>query len=278
MGKRGQKPVDLRSLALWEFEFYKAFHLLRDGIQLPSPPALPVPADRFKEIRVAIAELKRMTPEKYWLATRKLGLELGQKANLRKPPTRVEREWADSERLQEIAHLERSLISRRIQAEAARREIWNRLIDADTTESIRTACEQWVQLLQVRAAWMGCFAQHVLTHAEKFLRMKRNKRFPRSTYADESRLEFLARGMAGVIVGRSPMTAIEKLRNMKHDSRGPLWDKENGYCNCWRCSGRRWRAATEKTSEWYENGLKEFLSVARKTQVPKDWQMRHGRK
>ena len=38
MGKRGPKPVDMRKLNVWEFEWYKALHLPRDGTQLRPDP------------------------------------------------------------------------------------------------------------------------------------------------------------------------------------------------------------------------------------------------
>ena len=69
--------------------------------------------------------------------------------------------------------------------------------------------------------------------------MKRNRRFPRSSYADESRLEYLARGMAGVMMEVSPMTAMERLRNMKHTVGAPMWNETEKWCGCWRCRLQR---------------------------------------
>jgi len=64
-------------------------------------------------------------------------------------------------------------------------------------------------------------------------------------YADNSRLEYLARGMSGVLLGVSPMTAIERLRNMKHDASGPLFDEKTQKCKCWHCDLERQRAFAE---------------------------------
>jgi hypothetical protein len=79
----------------------------------------------------------------------------------------------------------------------------------------------------------------------KISEMKKNARFPKSNYSDDARVDYLARGMAGVMCGKSPMTGIEKLRNMKHDKNGPLWTRREGnrelpeieqHCDCWRCN------------------------------------------
>jgi hypothetical protein len=105
---------------------------------------------------------------------------------------------------------------------------------------VKDACEQWKALNDVRAAGMTPFPDHVETNAKEFLRMKADSRFPHSTYADESRLEFLARGMAGVMVGVSPMTAEARLRNLKHTASGPLWDQHQKSCRCWRCENARY--------------------------------------
>lgn len=78
MGKRGPKPVDFGSLNFWEFEFYKAFHVLRDGSSLPmqyaSSSGLSV-----EEARRYGESLARMTAAEYWLTTRRVAKELGRK-------------------------------------------------------------------------------------------------------------------------------------------------------------------------------------------------------
>lgn len=89
------------------------------------------------------------------------------------------------------------------------------------------------------------FPRHIARNAAAFLSMKKNARFPKSNYSDDARVNYLARGMAGVMCGKSPMTGIEKLRNMKHDKNGPLWTRREGnrelpeieqHCDCWRCN------------------------------------------
>src|SRR2546426_6834451 len=38
MRRRGRKPIDIKLLTVWEFEWYKALHLLRDRTQLQRDP------------------------------------------------------------------------------------------------------------------------------------------------------------------------------------------------------------------------------------------------
>ena len=115
--------------------------------------------------------------------------------------------------------------------------------------------------------------------------MKKNKRFPKSPYGDDSRLEFLARGMAGVIVDLSPMTGVERLRNMKHGPVGPFWVEREGsrelplnqqHCDCWRCGLRRGNELSRVLQPAFDNGIRSFMELARCTKAPKDWNYRQG--
>jgi hypothetical protein len=279
MGKRGPQPVGLGLLTFWEFEFYKALHLLRDGTQLPAkygPPMGLTPA----ELRTFIAQLKRMSAEQYWLTTRRVAVELGEAMNLKRPPLRMDLLWAEQERDEEVYRLERGLKPRSIEAQARRRKMWRALVGANTYAALRKVCGRWAQLPDVRRLGMTSFPQHVLENAAQFLFMKRNRRFPRSNYGDDARLDYLARGMAGVLCGVSPMTGIERLRNMKHDRGGPLWVTRQGdytlpeteqHCGCWRCSIKRSNKVTQVSQMWYENGLKLFMELAGSTKVPSEW-------
>jgi hypothetical protein len=243
--RRGRKPVDLRLMTVWEFEWYKAFHLLRDGTQLPPDPTFVIVNERearaqlrwwkkasLKEI---LGEMQPGTPPPFD--------ELPTNERARAKVRWEMREWtalknfAELERESEIAALERWLKPKETPALAERRKIWETLVQGRTYAVIEQACEEWKHLADVRRQGVSCFADHVLANAEEFLRMKhgrRGRRFPRSASADDSRLEYLARGMAGVMVGVSPMTAIERLRNMKHETGGPLWDEAEKRCRCWR--------------------------------------------
>lgn len=235
MGRRGPKPVHMGTLNTWEFEWYKAFHLLRDGIQLPTVEAQPAILTP-REVESRMHWLQQVTIEKYWAELRR---EAGKPF---RPPNSIEREWAESERHREIFNLQ-LLKPKEIYARAERREIWNALIRARTLPALRKACQRWERLADVREKGFQCFSAHVVANGKQFLWMKRNQRFPRS--ADDSRVEYLARGMAGLMVGVSPMTAIERLRNMRHDPEGPLWDERARQCGCWRCSIERFHKVEE---------------------------------
>lgn len=266
MAKRGRKPIDIRMLNLWEFEWYKALHLLRDGTQLPSDPTFErvnrkgaaaqlewwkkakleeILGDMLRRNPPAFSELakthERVSARKEWVERERRWLK----------------EWAELDRQGAIVALEWQLKPRKIHALAERRKIWDAFIQARTVAAVQDACEQWKSLRDVQLAAMTCFADHVLVNVKEFLRMKRNRRIPRSSYADESRLEYLARGMAGVIVGVSPMTAIERLRNLKHGPGGPLWSEAHKHCECWRCEKQRWRNYYEEIEKEMDKGANQ---------------------
>jgi hypothetical protein len=279
MGKRGPKPPDFGSLNFWEFEFYKAFHMLREGVSLPTQH-LPASSLSSQEIRAFIELLSQMTDAEYYQTTRRVAQELGEKVNLQKPPIDMDIWWAARERNEEIYWLRKDLYPLRIKAQHARRKIWNDLIKADTYASLHKACGRWARLRDVRGAGLACFAGHVVENAAAFLSMKENQRFPRSKHGDDSRLEYLARGMAGAILRMSPMTAIERLRNMKHTPKGPLWitrqeayilPANEQYCGCWRCRIKKSNGAGRISRNAYENGQRLFFELAKNTRVPKEW-------
>jgi hypothetical protein len=260
MAKRGRKPVNLVELTMWEFEFFKAFHYLRDGREVPGP-------------QWARPELARLTPQE----RDELSVEI-QKTTLKEfvrliadPKDRKFfegldrcmqelhfRQWKELA-LQELNALKPHLIRQR----QTRREIWNALVRARTLPALKDVCRKWEQLetrsTLPRFVQMGAGAQwteprfpardYILENAKQFFAMKRGSRFPKSAYADDSRIDYLARGMAGVLMNISPQTAIERLRNMKHAPGGPLWKKEPGgleYCGCWRCGIARSRKFYEQ--------------------------------
>jgi hypothetical protein len=279
MGKRGPNPVDLGKLSLLEFEFYKAFHMLRDGVPLPPKYAPPMGLTP-QEIREFLPQLKAMSPQQFWLTTKKTAAELDKPLNLQRRPTPTELKWAEQERDGEVQGLERQLRLPSIDARAARRKIWAELVRADSYSALRKVCGRWARLPDVRRRGMTSFPMHVVENAAQFLSMKQNKRFPRSDYGDDSRLEYLARGMAGVLCGVKAMTGIERLRNMKHDPSGPLWTTCQGnyilpereqYCRCWQCSIHRTNRVSKKTQTWYENGLRVFMELAATVKAPKEW-------
>jgi hypothetical protein len=283
MGTRGPKPVDYGLLSVWEFEFYKAFHLLRDGYALPAGQRPPVSGLSRSEASSFLAMLKRMSDEDYYLATRKLTAEFDRHVNLERPPISVDRLWAESQRNEEILWLERLLKPQRPKAEIAGMKIWRDLLRANTYADVRKVCGRWSRLPAVLRAGLTPFPDHVRTNAAQFLAMKRNKRFPKSAYGDDSRIEFLARGMAGIMVNVSPLTGVERLRNMKHSPGGPFWTEREGNqplprdrqrCDCWRCNIKRGNELTKSLQGPFDDGFRVFMQIAAETKAPKEWKNR----
>lgn len=283
MGKRGPKPADLGLLNVWEFEFYKAFHLLRDGNTLPARKALPISGLTRLEATSFVEKLKRMSAADYWLTTNHLAVEFGQHVNLNRPPTSMDLWWAEAKRKEEISWLERLLKPPHIETELKGKKIWRALVRASTYADLRKACGRWARLPAVRRAGLTPFPEHVLANAAQFLAMKKNKRFPISDYGDDSRLQFLARGMAGVMADLSPMTGVERLRNMKHGPGGPLWVERQlnhllppneQHCGCWRCGLKQGDELTKVMQTAYDNGLRLFMEIGARTKAPKDWSNR----
>jgi hypothetical protein len=260
--RRGRKPISLGLLCTWEFEWYKAFHLLRDGTQLPPDPnfvAANESATReelqwWKEasLKEILGDMQPNTPPPFD--------ELPEGDREKAIRCWVMREWnwykefAEQQRKAEIAALERWLKPRETPTRTERRKNWATLADPEASiKAIEHTCEEWKRLPDVRRQGMTVFADHVLANMEEFRQMKRDQRYP-SLDADESRMEHIARGMAGVMVGASPITAIQRLRLMKHEPGGPLWvEKESWvdtkgksnevppHCRCWRCTLKRSR-------------------------------------
>jgi hypothetical protein len=125
-------------LGVWAFEWWKAFHLLRDGTQLPARARPPLGLSP-PELRKFIQQLKQMSPGQYGQATRRVAQRLailsGEQVDSSLPEDdlfQVQIEWAKQEQAREIFELERALNPRKIHAEAERREIWKVMIQART--------------------------------------------------------------------------------------------------------------------------------------------------
>lgn len=278
MGIRGPKPTDIGLMTVWEFEFYKAFRSLRDGAALPRK-TLPSCGLTHAELRAFIEKLKQMTPEHYWLTTQRLSVAMDHPVNLSRPPTKMDLWWAEQQKADEIHSLEMELNPPGIEALDRRRKIWDDLMKAETVSNVRKACGRWARLPDVRRSGTTPFPRHVARNAAAFLSMKKNARFPKSTYSEDARVDYLARGMAGVMCGKSPMTGIEKLRNMKHDRNGALWLEREGNrelpkveqrCGCWRCNIQKSPSLAPLRTA-YENGLRVFMEISATTKVPVEW-------
>src|SRR5438105_785198 len=165
MGKRGPKPVDMGLLNSWEFEFYKAFHVLRDGVPLPESASAWSLNILPSELRKMIQQLTRMTWQEFWLTSRRMLKNAGENVDLRKPPSRVDQWWAEAERAQQLFRLKRAVQPLRIQAQARRHKIWKDLCKSKTYAELRKACGRWARLPDVRWEGMTPFPEHVLSNA-----------------------------------------------------------------------------------------------------------------
>ena len=239
----GRKPLDMRELSFWEWEWSKSLQLLRDGSSCGSDDAIEARLSLLTptEVEHLLDEFKKRTPE-HRVAEKEHGRRLpdGNRAN-----------WIVKEGLEiehEIAPLLRARLRKRFES-AERREVWKALRNARTYGQLLSACERWDKLPEIRGrnpqtgrlyeSGLGIFPDRVRKNASKFLSLTRDSRFPKSTWAnDDSRLSFIAHGMAGVMVGISPRTAIHRLRILKHGPDGKLWDENKKRCTCTRCNIR----------------------------------------
>jgi len=208
-----------------------------------------------------------MSAPEYWRASEQMASNFDKSVDLGSRPDAVQIDWAQSSLQEEVCRLEQALTPKRIEVQLQRREIWDELVRANTHSALEKACDRWSRLSDVGVRGLTPFPEHVLANASQFFAMKRNKRFPRSDYGDDSRMDYLARGMAGVVVGVSPMTAIERLRNMKHTPDGPLWNAAEQRCRCWRCGLKKSEKMSDLSQQWYEKGLQVFLKIADKMKL-----------
>jgi len=108
--------------------------------------------------------------------------------------------------------------------------LWDALVRARTPGAVREVCRRWEKWLHPGSG-LQPYPQRLAEHATEFLKIMKDKRFPRSLRpsSDKKRLDYFARGMAGIDTGVSPITAIDRLRKMKHRRE----------CDCWRCNWKR---------------------------------------
>lgn len=252
--KRGRKPIDIATLSEYEFQWYKALHYLRDGLELPMTIGRKFwISSNLEWRRERLAQVKRMSTQEYWRDMHSVEIAInklhpGREINF--PLNASNRALAEKEQSQEIRWLERSLKPKQIYAAAERRDIWRALWRSRSPAALEEACKRWDGLRDVRLHGLQCWPAHVLADKDAFLRITRDKRFPKTEIAnDDSRLDYIARGMAGAWANVSPLTAIERLRNMKHDHRGTFWVKEEQRCGCWRCNPSRFDLLYERIQQ-----------------------------
>jgi hypothetical protein len=110
------------------------------------------------------------------------------------------------------------------------------LCQARTPAAVQQACGRWAAFSPKDVS-----PARLLAYTSSFVAMKRDQRFPHSLSADDARVSYLSAGLAGASIGVSPLTAIHRLRTMKHEPDGPLVWKEfpQPRCHCWRCDRDR---------------------------------------
>ncbi len=211
MGKRGIHPVSIADLLFWEQQWWFTFKYLRDGAAAQAIAYWPQPSSPQWKPRVSgIQELDRD----------RLGL------------------WITKEnRRLEDFHKTAGIESRHWPGIPAERELWQRLLRAETVRQVRAICGESTRWLN--PVWRGrIFVQSLRDHADEFLAAKKDSRYPRDVRRESSdlkRIDYFARAMAGIEMNISPVTAIDRLRKWKHSAR----------CSCWRCFGRNLRRAEQ---------------------------------
>jgi hypothetical protein len=145
-------------------------------------------------------------------------------------------EWKDRTKLEE-ARFQEAINTRFTTAVYIpdERNYWDALKRARTASAVRRICSLSKIWLKPRREFPnGGFAEYwpyrsvLYKCAEQFCRAKLDSRYPardqRET-GDYRRIEYLARGLAGLTLGRAASTGVELLRKLQHFEQ----------CTCWRC-------------------------------------------
>jgi hypothetical protein len=269
MSKRGRKPINLWHLDQLDGLCYRGFHRLCKGIHLPvtEAEARRMLASETVEERIQQSlhdEAKRKTLKRFWSeeAPPEWQADLDRAADYRAEYLATRDAWAHQsrERQRDLLSLIKELGDqpKNKKARLASFRAWEALWQADAADAVQEACAAWDRL---PARYRDPLVSEVVAkHSEEFVRMKDDSRFPRSPWADEARISYLAKGTAGLMLGVSPLTAIERLRKFTHKRGHPLYVKvrpgdlrlgrlsspsTQALCHCWRClfSRKRERGA-----------------------------------
>jgi hypothetical protein len=198
MAKRGPKAVPLSDIFFWEGLWYSIFFHLKDP-SAPSDAKIAMKADIRNQLLRELEEIKSLVPK-----------------------DDVEGLLVSIDRRQ----IERDLKRKPNDSEPA---VWRALISARTATEVRQACSESKQWLNPE--WHGRpYVKDLHEHAEAFVRAKKSPYYPRQDSSDQKRAMFFARAMAGIALGLSPETAIDRLRKYQH---GPK-------CPCVHCDLKRW--------------------------------------
>jgi hypothetical protein len=197
MGRRGAQPTPTSELLFWEGLWYSVFHHLRGT--LPSYEKVAVDQEVKKQLRAELSELVKSVAK-----------------------NTVEEDWIARHQVE----IDREL---RPKVPVSESQIWRALVAARRVADVRKACRDSQRWLNPE--WGGRpYVQDLTDHAEKFLRAKQDVYYPRRDSSDEKRVIFFARAMAGITLGISPSTSVDRLRKLKHGTR----------CPCVQCDLKRW--------------------------------------
>ena len=225
---------------MWDRQWFMIFHDLRDGTSLPIRPLARWFKYQEADVSRRLRQLEKMDVVQYWADF--LSQEPSRPRHPKWEPPRLTEYERQVERLHsdEITWLKQNFDRKRIEARSQGLKVWSALWRAHTIPALADACKRWIVFHDLRSGGdpLGPgphirYPVQVLDHVKQFLAMKKDRRFPRSEHADDARLDYLSRGMAGLHIGISPLTAIERLRNLKHGPGGLLWNESD--CSCWRC-------------------------------------------
>ena len=259
MAKRGRKPIDFRELDHMDRECFKGFHSLCKGSELPATKVeLMSLRSSIQSTVKLLDELRTMTVKDFWtnyewdgdnappLAKR----DENQVAKRQvRTISRLENEVKELE-ARVTAALRQATEPKAIREQATTYQVWQSLWQAETMAAVASTCKRWNQLRSPYAD--PVVSALIVRHSEQFISMKEDARFPKSAGADAARIKYLSAGMAGAIIGISPLTAIERLRRLSHAAGSPLWDEEAQLCLCWRCVWRRRQERLLKAAKAHE--------------------------
>jgi hypothetical protein len=172
-----------------------------------------------------------MSLEEYWAYRL---APIPRSGNWEPPPLAHNRDQAEKMRADEISVLEQWTDPTAIQQRRRRFEIWEAVCNARTRTAAENACRLWAAFDPE-----STFPALLLSMIPQWLAVTRDRRFPKSRTANDTRLAYLSAGMAGACMGISPLTAFHRIRTIKHETGGPLWNDNANRCECWRCDRDR---------------------------------------
>jgi hypothetical protein len=197
MGKRGPKSTALGELIFWEGLWYWVFRGLR-GV-MPTYEKLSRNKNIREHLKSELQELQKMLPR-----------------------DSTEEGWLSREKKE----IERDIAPKETNSEPI---LWRALVGAKTENEVRKVCSSSKRWLNPK--WDGrIYVQDLYDGALQFVQAKKDQYYPRRQSGDEKRVVFFARAMAGISLGISPRTSIDRLRKMEHGQK----------CPCIHCDLQRW--------------------------------------